>query len=162
MCSHIPLKERTQIRKVRLQKWRYKNGSIVFMLTSAKNKRDLFCEKKRLVNWKQQSANVNLGTITDTLSWYKFSPLNGIRVKPKLHRRRRRIYESFLKPSKKPKVFHRYNLMEFGKYCEDLSWNHRTITLHRSETSGIAEGTVRRAKEETSAILLQSGSDDKW
>ena len=27
MCSHIPLKEWTQIRKATLQKWRYKNGS---------------------------------------------------------------------------------------------------------------------------------------
>ena len=32
MCSHIPLKERTQIRKVKFQKWRHKNGSTVFML----------------------------------------------------------------------------------------------------------------------------------
>ena len=36
--SHIPLKERTQIWKVRLKKWRHKNESIVFMLTSAKPK----------------------------------------------------------------------------------------------------------------------------
>ena len=42
-CSHIPLKERTRIRKVVLRKWRHKNGSIEFMLTSAKTKRNLFC-----------------------------------------------------------------------------------------------------------------------
>ena len=99
MCSHIPLKEWTQIRKVKLQKWRDKNGSIVFMLTSATTKRDPFCERKRMVTWQQQSTksstkDVNFGTITDTLSWYKFSPLSGIRVKPKLHRRRRRVFES--------------------------------------------------------------------
>ena len=99
MCSHIPLKERARIRKVMLQEWRHKNGSTVFMLTSAKTKRDPFCDQKSMVTWQQQSTNsstkdVNLGTITDTLSWYKFSPLGGIRVKPKLHRRRRRIYES--------------------------------------------------------------------
>ena len=45
MCSHIPPKERTQIRKVRLQKWRHKNGSTVFILTSANTERDLFCEQ---------------------------------------------------------------------------------------------------------------------
>ena len=50
-CSHIPLKERTQIRKVMLQKWRHKNGSTVFMLYSAKTKRDLFCEQKSMVTW---------------------------------------------------------------------------------------------------------------
>ena len=157
-CSHIPLKERTQIRKVMLQKWRHNNGSTVFMLISAKTKRDLLCEQKSMATWQQQ----NLGTITDTLSWYKFSPLGGIRVKPKLHMRRRRIYESLEKPSQKPKVIHTYNLWTFGKYFEESSWNLRATTLHWSETSGIAERAVRRQKEETSAVLLQSGSDDKW
>ena len=33
---------------------------------------------------------------------------------------------------------------------------------YQSQTSRIAERTARRAKEETSAVLLQSGSDDKW
>ena len=60
------------------------------------------------------------------------------------------------------KVDHIDNLLEFGKYCEELSWNHRTTTLHQSETSGIAERAARRIKEETSAVLLQSGSNHKW
>ena len=37
-----------------------------------------------------------------------------------------------------------------------LSWNHRTLTRHRS-----AERAVRRVKEGTSAVLLQSGPDEK-
>ena len=53
MCSHIPLKERPQIRKATLQKWRHKNGSTVFILTSANIERDLFHERKRLVTCKQ-------------------------------------------------------------------------------------------------------------
>ena len=40
------------------------------------------------------------------------------------------------------------NSMEFGKACEVLSWNH-------------AERAVRRVKEGTSAVLLQSGLDEK-
>ena len=32
-------------------------------------------------------------------------------------------------------------------------------TPHRSETNGIAERAVRRVKEGTSAVLLQSGLD---
>ena len=52
--------------------------------------------------------------------------------------------------------------MEFGKACEDLSWNHCASTPHRSETNGIAERAVRRVKEGTSAVLLQSGLDEKW
>ena len=50
---------------------------------------------------------MNFGTITDTLSWLKFSPLDGIRVKPKLHRRRRRIYESSYSRRNSQKVFMR-------------------------------------------------------
>ena len=61
----------------------------------------------------------------------------------------------FLQPSQNPKVIHTYKLFEFGKYCEELLWNRRTTTLHRSETSGIEDRAVRRAKEETSAVLLQ-------
>ena len=138
------------------------------MLTSAKTKRDLFYKQKSMVTEQQKSTkfsakDVNLGTITDTLSWYKFSPLNGIRVIPKLHRRRRRIHESLRKPSQKPKIIDAYNFSEFGKHCEELlSWNHRTTTPRRSETTEIAGRAARRAKEETSAALLQSGSNDKW
>ena len=60
----------------------------------------------------------------------------------------------FLEPTRKPKAD---NSLEFGKASEDLSWNHCTSTPHRSETNGIAERAVRRVKEETSALLLQSG-----
>ena len=52
--------------------------------------------------------------------------------------------------------------MEFGKACEDLSWNHCTSTPHRSESNGIAERAVRRVKEGTSAVLLQSGLNESW
>ena len=49
------------------------------------------------------------------------------RVKPKLHRRRRRrMYELFLEPLQKPKVTSTNDLLKFGKSCEELSWNHRT------------------------------------
>ena len=67
-----------------------------------------------------------------------------------------------LEPSEKPKVIYTDNLLAFGQSCEDLSWNHRTSTPHRSETSGIAERAVRRVKEGSSAVLLQSGLDEKW
>ena len=52
--------------------------------------------------------------------------------------------------------------MEFGEDCEDLSWNHCTSTPHRSETNGIAERAVRRVKEGTFAVLLQSGLNENW
>ena len=69
--------------------------------------------------------------------------------------------QKFLEPERKPKVIYADNSLEFGKACEDLSWNHCTSTPHRSETNGIAERAVRRV-EETSAVLLQSGLNKKW
>ena len=59
-------------------------------------------------------------------------------------------------------VIYTDNSLEFGKACEDLSWNQCTSTPHRSETNGIVERAVRRAKEGTSAVLLQSGLDESW
>ena len=65
----------------------------------------------------------------------------------------------FLEPTRKPKVIYTDNSLEFGKSCEELSWNHCTSTPHRSETHGIAERAVRRG---TSAVLLQSRLDKDW
>ena len=70
--------------------------------------------------------------------------------------------QKFLEPDRKPKVIYTNNSLEFGKACEDLPWNHCTSTPHRSETNGNAERAVRRVKEGTSAVLLQSGLDEKW
>ena len=67
-----------------------------------------------------------------------------------------------MEPDRNPKVIHRDNSLEFGKACEDLSWNHCTSAPHRSETNGIAERAVRRVKEGTSAVLLQSGPHESW
>ena len=68
----------------------------------------------------------------------------------------------FLEPSHKPKVIYTDNSLEFGESLEDVTWNHRTSTPRRSETNGIAERAVRRVKEGTWAVLLQSGLDEKW
>ena len=67
-----------------------------------------------------------------------------------------RSLQKFLVPDRNPKVIYTDNSLEFGKACEDLSWNHCTSTSRRSETNGIAERAVRRVKEDTSAVLLQS------
>ena len=52
--------------------------------------------------------------------------------------------------------------LDFGKVCEDLIWNYWTSTPHRSETNGIVERAVRKVKEGTSAVLLQSGPNESW
>ena len=72
------------------------------------------------------------------------------------------FFQKFLEPSQAPKVVYTDNPMESGKACKVWSWNHRTSTLHRSETNGIAERAVRRVEEGTSPVLLHSGLDEKW
>ena len=84
-----------------------------------------------------------------------------IRAKTNFTRNQRSL-QKFLEPERKPKVIYTDNSLEFGKACEDLSWNHCTSTPHRSETYGITERTVRRVKEGTSAVLLQSGLNESW
>ena len=69
---------------------------------------------------------------------------------------------NFTRNPEKLEVICADNSLEFGKACEDLSWNHCTSTPHRSETNGIAERAVRRVKEGTSAVLLQSGLNESW
>ena len=82
--------------------------------------------------------------------------------KTKTSQETQRSLQKFLEPERKPKVTYTDNSLEFGKACEDLSWNHCTSTPHRSETNGIAERVVRRVKEGTSAVLLQSGLNESW
>ena len=73
-----------------------------------------------------------------------------------------RSVQKFFESDRKPEVIYTDNSVEFGKAYEDLSWNHCTSTPHRSETNGIAERAVRRVKESTSAVLLQSGLNENW
>ena len=74
----------------------------------------------------------------------------------------KRSLQKFLEPERKPKVIYTDNSLEFGKACEDLSWNHYASTPHRSESNGIAERAVRRVKEGTSVVLLPSGLNESW
>ena len=82
--------------------------------------------------------------------------------KHKLHRKPSEACKSSWNPRGNPKSFNTDNSLEFGKACEDLSWNHCTSTPDRSETNGIAERAVHIVKEGTSAVLLQSVLDGKW
>ena len=73
--------------------------------------------------------------------------------KNKTSQETQRSLQKFLEPNRKPKVSYTDNSLEFGKSCEDLSWNHCTSTPHSSETHGIPERAVRRVKEGTCAVL---------
>ena len=95
---------------------------------------------------------MNLETIIDMQSYP---------CKTKTSQETERSLQKFLEWNRKPKVIYTDSSLEFGKACEDLSWNHCTSTPHRSETNGIAERAVRRVKGGTSAVLLQSGLNEK-
>ena len=82
--------------------------------------------------------------------------------KTKTSQETQRTLQKFLEPDRNPKVIGTDNSLEFGKACEDLSWNHCTSTPHRSETNGIAEREVCRVKEGTFAVLLQSVLNESW
>ena len=82
--------------------------------------------------------------------------------KTKTSQKTQRSLQKFLEPDRKLKVIVTDNSLEFGKACEDLSWNHCTSTPHRSEINGFAERAVRRVKEGTSAVSLQSGLNESW
>ena len=72
--------------------------------------------------------------------------------KNKTSQETQRSLQKFLEHERKPKVIYTDNSLEFD--C--------TSTPHRSETNGIAERAVRRVKEGTSAVLLQSGLNESW
>ena len=83
-------------------------------------------------------------------------------VQNKTSQETQRSLQKFSEPDRNPEVIYTDNSLEFGKACEDLSCNHCTSTPHRLKTNGIAERAVRRVKEGTSAVLLQSGLNESW
>ena len=107
---------------------------------------------------------VNLETIIDMQSWCRTWPPMGpvVSVQNRNFSGNTKELAKFLEPGRKPKVIHTNKSLEFGKACGDLSWNHCTSTPHRSETNGIADRAVRRVKEGTSVVLLQSGLNEHW
>ena len=74
----------------------------------------------------------------------------------KLLRKHKGACESSWSRIGSPKSLYTDNSLEFGKFPGIIV----TSTPHRSETHGIAERAVRRVKEGTSAVLLQSGLDE--
>ena len=154
------LKERSQIRKVMLQTWRHKNGSTEGSIPRAEKFGDLITADHKAVNEGSESRNNHrYAVVVQDLAtqWIQSSPCEN-----KNSQKTEKSLRKFLEPSQKPKVIYTDISLRFGKSCEELSWNHRTSTLCRSETNGIAERAKRRVKEGTSAVLSQSGLDDEW
>ena len=93
---------------------------------------------------------------TDLSHLHMFNEYNLSSGKPKFLRRRKGFYESFSSRRKSLTSFILTIPWDFANLVKNY-----TSTPHRSETTGIAERAVRRMKEGTSAVLLQSGWDEK-
>ena len=111
-------KVETQKRKHRVHAYFRKNQKISILRTEKYG--DLTTAEHKILNEGRESRNNHRYAVV-----LQFSPLSVIRVKPKLHRRRRRIYESSESRHRSQKLFIR-TITFFGKYFEELSWNHRT------------------------------------
>ena len=73
-------------------------------------------------------------------------------------RKRREVLEHSYVQKKNPLSIYMDNSLEFNEAFEELNWNHERST----ETNGIAERAVRRVKEDTSSVLIQSGLQEGW
>ena len=158
--THFPKDRNCEIcqrTKITRDPCRRRNGGAVPL---AENFRDLITtDHKVLSDICESRKNHQYAVVVQDLAtqWIQAYP-----CKTKTSQETQRSLQKFLEPDRKPQVIYTNNSLEFGKACEDLSWNHCTSTPHRSETNGIAERAVRRVKEGTSAVLLQSGLNESW
>ena len=105
----------------------------------------------------------NLETITDMQSWCRTSPPSGsrrTRAKPKLHKKPREGCKSSWNPRGILKSFTLtipWNSVKLLKISPGI-----IARLHHTDRRLVAERAVRRVKEGTSAVLLQSGLNESW
>ena len=78
--------------------------------------------------------------------------------KNKTSQETQRSLQKFLEPNRKPKVIYTDNSLEFGKACEDLSWNHCTVTPHRSETKWDCRESSAQSKGRHLCCIVAIGS----
>ena len=143
--------------KITMASCRRRAGTVV---PRAENVSDLITADHKVLNEGRASRhNRRYAVVVQDLAkqW-----IQSYSCKTKTSQQTEKNLQKFLEPTRKPNFIYTDNSLEFDKFCEYLSWNHCTWTPHRSETNGIAERAVRRVKEGTSAVLLQSGLDKNW
>ena len=162
MYTHFPKDRNCEISqrtKITRASCRRRTGTVVH---TAEHFGDLFTADHKVLGAGCESRNNHrYAVVVQDLAtqWIHSYPCE---TKTSQETQKQKSLQKFLEPNRKPKGIYTDNPLEFGKACEDLSWNHCTSTPHRSETNGIAERAVRRVKEGTSAFFLQSGLDEKW
>ena len=93
------------------------------------------------------------------LSSYSNDPV--VPCKNKTSQEPQRSLQKVLEPVRKPEVIYTDNSLEFGKTCEDLSWNHCTSTPHRSETKWDCWKSSAQSKGRHLCCIVAIGSESK-
>ena len=95
--------------------------------------------------------DVDLETITDALSWYKFWQLNGfnhIRAKQKTSQETEKSLRKFLEPQHKPtKVIPTYKSLEFGKSAKTFPGIIARLHLTVQKQMGLLKERYARLKK---------------
>ena len=73
-----------------------------------------------------------------------------------------RAFQRFLGPQVVPEHVYTDGSLEFSAAMQQLGFSHDSVVPHRPQTNGVAERAVRRVKEGTSAVLIQSGFSTDW
>ena len=72
-----------------------------------------------------------------------------------------RSSQKFVEPTRKHKVIYADNSLEYGKACEDLSWNRCPSTPHRPETNRMAE-RVELLQHCCNQVWMKNGGRISW
>ena len=116
---------------------------------------DLITADHKVLNEEGESRNSHrYAVVVQDLAtqWIQSYP-----CKTKTSQETEKSLRTFLEPSQKPKVVFSDISVESCRSCEDITWNHSTLTVLRRM---VLLRAVRRIEEGTFAVLLQSGLDE--
>ena len=139
--------------KITIAPCRRRNGEAVLR---AENFGDLITADPKVLSDNCESRNNHRYAVVvqdQATQWIQAYP-----CKTETSQETQRSLQKFLEPERNPKVIYTHNSLEFGKACEDLSWNHCTSTPHRSETNGIAESSAQSERRYLCRVVaIRSG-----
>ena len=136
MYSHIPLKERAQIRKVRPKVEAQKRKHSVHAFFRKNQKRstpglekygDLTTAEHRVLNEGRVSRNNHQYAVVVQVLATQWNP-----CQTKTSQETEKNLRTFTETVEEAKSYsYEQCLLQIGKHCEELSWNHRTTALHK-------------------------------
>ena len=99
----------------------------------AENFGDLITADHKVLSESRESRNNH----RDAIVWQDLATqwIQSYPCKTQTSQETHRSLQKFLEPDRKPKVIYTDNSLEFGKACEDHSWNHCTSAPHSSENT---------------------------